>query len=162
MRRFCGSPGDIKCHSVDGVLYEYGPEKSEERRGSLVLAKMLRGIEDDRWKSKHELNQSELPQLLEFWNIFLSFSLLPTLHRTTLGTELGFDDEDEDYEAVSDGSKLDTVLSMVKEIKEWTEMLHKRMDLFEAELRHYRDDVADIRKELRLRSYHRSRPASSA
>ncbi|KAK4846296.1 hypothetical protein QYF36_015525 [Acer negundo] len=90
------------------------------------------------------------------------FKQVMPFRRMLPSTELGFDDEDEDYEAVSDGSKLDTVLSMVKEIKEWTEMLHKRMDLFEAELRHYRDDVADIRKELRLRSYHRSRPASSA
>ncbi|KAK0607561.1 hypothetical protein LWI29_016761 [Acer saccharum] len=49
--------------------------------------------------------------------------------------ELGFD-EDEDYEGVSGGSKLDQVLSTVKEIKERTEMRHKRMDLFEAKLQH--------------------------
>ena len=243
------------------------------------LAKALRGTEDDRWDSKHELKQSELPQLLAFWNIFLAFSLMPARHRTTLGedrarllycflaetridighvirdaiieagrinvrpdaklkpiifptlitallkkegvleldtddirsntmgdlnlrswqditiktkgkkrqrtsggqssaagsgpedtdtefdfegAELGSDDDDEDYEAVSGGSKLDQVLSIVKEIKERTEMLHKRMDLFEAELRHQRDDAAEIRKELRLRPYHRRRPASSA
>ncbi|KAK1569288.1 hypothetical protein Q3G72_034988 [Acer saccharum] len=78
------------------------------------------------------------------------------------GAQLGSDDEDDDYEDASGGSKLDQVLSTVKEIKERTEMLHKRMDLFEAELRHHRDDTADIRKELRLRPYHRRRPASSA
>ena len=244
-----------------------------------ALAKALRGTEDDRWDSKHELKQSQLPHLLAFWNIFLAYSLMPALHRTTLGedrarllycffaetridighvihnaiidagrinvrpdaklrpiifpslitallkkegvpdlntddirsntmgdlnlrswqdiaiktkgkkrqrtsggessaagsgpededaefdfegAELGSDDEDDDYEEVSGGSKLDQVLSTVKEIKERTEMLHKRMDLFEAELRHHRDDAADIRKELRLRPYHRRRPASSA
>ncbi|KAI9200594.1 hypothetical protein LWI28_010253 [Acer negundo] len=205
-----------------------------------TLAKVLHGTEDDRWESKHELKQLELPQLLAFWNIFLSFSLLPTLHRTILGEvrasilycflaetridigqvihnaiidagrinvrpdaklkpiifpslitallkkdgvpelntdeisvvgsdledidakfnfELGSDDEtDEDYKGVS---KLDQVLSTVKEIIEGTEFLHKRMDLFEAELRHQGDDAADIRKELCLRLYHRRRPASS-
>ena len=244
-----------------------------------ALAAALRGTEDDRWDSKHELKQSELPHLLAFWNIFLSFSLLPALHRTTLGehrasilyyflkdtridigqviqnaiidagrinvrpdaklkpiifpslittllkkegvpelntdeirsntmgdlnlrswqdiaiktkgkkrkrtsggqssaagsgpedtlaefdfeaAELSSDDEDEDYEGVSGGSKLDQILSTVKEIKEQTERLHKRMDLFEAALRHQRDDAADIRQELRLRPYHRRRPASSA
>ncbi|KAK4847674.1 hypothetical protein QYF36_004534 [Acer negundo] len=54
------------------------------------------------------------------------------------------------------------VLSTVKEIKERTKMLHKRMDLIKAELRHQRDDTAGIRKELRLKPYHRRRPASSA
>ncbi|KAK0608011.1 hypothetical protein LWI29_024093 [Acer saccharum] len=220
-----------------------------------ALAKTLRGTEDDRWDSKHKLKQSQLPHLLAFWNIFLAYSLMPALHRTTLGedrarllycffaetridighvihnaiidagrinvrpdaklrpiifpslitallkkegvpdlntddirsntmgdlnlrswqdiaiktkgkkrqrTSGGSDDEDDDYEDVSSGSKLDQVLSTVKEIKERTEMLHKRMDLFEAELRHHRDDAADIRKELRLRPYHRRRPASSA
>ncbi|KAK4849572.1 hypothetical protein QYF36_026257 [Acer negundo] len=73
--------------------------------------------------------------------------------------ELGSDYEtDEDYKDVS---KLDQVLSIVKEINERTKLLHKRMDLFEAELRHQRDDAADIRKKLCLRPYHRRRPASS-
>ncbi|KAK0598920.1 hypothetical protein LWI29_000733 [Acer saccharum] len=172
-----------------------------------ALAKALRRTEDDRWDNTHELKQSQLPHLLAFWNIFLACSLMPALHRTTLGedrarllycflaetridighvihnaiidagrinvrldaksntigdlnlrswqdiaiktkgkkrqrtsggqssatgsgpededaefdfkgAELGSDDEDEDYEDVSRGSKLDQVLSTVKEIKE--------------------------------------------
>ncbi|KAK0579503.1 hypothetical protein LWI29_027225 [Acer saccharum] len=52
-----------------------------------ALAKALHGTEDDRWDIKHELKQSQLPHLLAFWNIFLAHSLMPALHRTTLGED---------------------------------------------------------------------------
>ncbi|KAI9201651.1 hypothetical protein LWI28_026820 [Acer negundo] len=46
-----------------------------------TLAKALRGTEDDLWENKHV----EAIRALSFLNIFLSISLLPALHRTTLG-----------------------------------------------------------------------------
>ncbi|KAK2655502.1 hypothetical protein Ddye_008554 [Dipteronia dyeriana] len=48
------------------------------------LAMMLRGIDDGVWEHGHMLKQSELPQELVIWNLFNTFSLLPTIHRTTI------------------------------------------------------------------------------
>ncbi|KAK3211787.1 hypothetical protein Dsin_016493 [Dipteronia sinensis] len=52
--------------------------------GKSEIARALRGIDDGRWDSKYELKQSQLPQLLAFWNLFHSYSLMPVLHRTTI------------------------------------------------------------------------------
>ncbi|KAK2644336.1 hypothetical protein Ddye_019531 [Dipteronia dyeriana] len=48
------------------------------------LAMELRRADDGVWEHGHMLKQSKLPQELIFWNLFNTFSLLPTTHRTTV------------------------------------------------------------------------------
>ncbi|KAK2662098.1 hypothetical protein Ddye_000672 [Dipteronia dyeriana] len=62
--------------------FRKGYRSRHNTKSSLVMA--LRGTYDSVWEHGHLLKQSELPQELAFWNLFNTFSLLPTTHGTTV------------------------------------------------------------------------------
>ncbi|KAK2660095.1 hypothetical protein Ddye_006628 [Dipteronia dyeriana] len=91
--------------------FRKGYKSRHNTRSSLAMA--LRGTDDGEWEHGNLIKQSELPQKLTFWNLFNTFSLLPTTHKTLVSEPIA-----DLLSCIQDQTKIDIGQFIMKAILE--------------------------------------------